>query len=236
VTESLKQACDAELSRVVAGQPRLPGVVAMVTDRAGTLYAGAAGERILGSGVPMTTDTVFAIEDGRLRALHEERAAARQPGALWAAPGGLVHVGSHGRRLQIWDIANDRVSATPEVHEAGITALALGELDDRLVALTGGAECSLCLWDVALGEARVVRERAHPMHLTAVALGVVSGATVAVTASAASDLLVWDARSLTSPVATLTGHTDWVRSIALGEIGGRTVIVTGGVTSPSSRR
>src|SRR5258708_7141819 len=33
----------------------------MVTDRAGTLYAGAAGERILGSGVPMTTDTVFAM-------------------------------------------------------------------------------------------------------------------------------------------------------------------------------
>ncbi|MFL9936780.1 serine hydrolase [Paraburkholderia sp. RL18-103-BIB-C] len=61
MTESLKQACDAVLSRVVAGQPRLPGVVAMVTDRAGTLYAGAAGERILGSGVPMTTDTVFAM-------------------------------------------------------------------------------------------------------------------------------------------------------------------------------
>lgn len=61
MTESLKQACDSVLSRVVAGQPRLPGVVAMVTDRAGTLYAGAAGERILGSGVPMTTDTVFAM-------------------------------------------------------------------------------------------------------------------------------------------------------------------------------
>ncbi|MFM0205716.1 serine hydrolase [Paraburkholderia fungorum] len=61
MTESLKQACDAALSRVVAGQPRLPGVVAMVTDRAGTLYAGAAGERILGGGVPMTTDTVFAM-------------------------------------------------------------------------------------------------------------------------------------------------------------------------------
>ena len=61
MTASLKQTCDAALSRVVAGQPRLPGVVAMVTDRAGTLYAGAAGERVLGSGVPMTTDTVFAM-------------------------------------------------------------------------------------------------------------------------------------------------------------------------------
>ena len=61
MTATLKQACDAALSRVVAGQPRLPGVVAMVTDGAGTLYAGTAGERVLGSGVAMTTDTVFAM-------------------------------------------------------------------------------------------------------------------------------------------------------------------------------
>jgi methyl acetate hydrolase len=61
MTASLKQTCDAALSRVVAGQPRLPGVAAMVTDRTGTLYEGAVGERVLGSGVPMTTDTVFAM-------------------------------------------------------------------------------------------------------------------------------------------------------------------------------
>ncbi|HKH11680.1 MAG TPA: serine hydrolase domain-containing protein [Rubrobacter sp.] len=39
----------------------VPGVVAMATDRDGNLYEGAAGERELGGGQEMTTDTVFAL-------------------------------------------------------------------------------------------------------------------------------------------------------------------------------
>lgn len=56
----LKSACDSVLARVTQGAPRVPGVVAMVTDRDRTVYAGAAGERVLG-GAAMTEDTVFAI-------------------------------------------------------------------------------------------------------------------------------------------------------------------------------
>ncbi|MCI4662391.1 MAG: beta-lactamase family protein [Neomegalonema sp.] len=56
----LKSACDAVLDGVVTSDPRVPGVVAMVTDRAGDIYSGAAGERRLG-GEPMSADTVFAI-------------------------------------------------------------------------------------------------------------------------------------------------------------------------------
>lgn len=54
-------AADALLSRLVAEGPRVPGVVAMVTDPKSNIYEGAAGERQLGSGEPMTTDSVFAI-------------------------------------------------------------------------------------------------------------------------------------------------------------------------------
>jgi methyl acetate hydrolase len=57
----MKHACDAVLRRVTSGSPRVPGVVAMATDRRGTVYEGAAGERVLGQGPAMTTDTVFAI-------------------------------------------------------------------------------------------------------------------------------------------------------------------------------
>lgn len=57
---NLKAACDAVLKGVCAGNPRVPGVVAMLTDREGDIYSGAAGERRLG-GAPMTEDTVFAI-------------------------------------------------------------------------------------------------------------------------------------------------------------------------------
>ncbi len=57
---NLKASCDAVLHGVTAGKARVPGVVAMVTDRQRDIYSGAAGERRLG-GAPMSEDTVFAI-------------------------------------------------------------------------------------------------------------------------------------------------------------------------------
>jgi methyl acetate hydrolase len=57
----LKSACDAVLQRVVSGSPRVPGVVAMATDRRGNIYEGATGQRALGQDTSMTTDSVFAI-------------------------------------------------------------------------------------------------------------------------------------------------------------------------------
>ena len=56
-----KQRLDDVLARATQGADRVPGVVAMITDREGNIYEGAAGERILGSGVPMTLDTTFAL-------------------------------------------------------------------------------------------------------------------------------------------------------------------------------
>ena len=58
---NLRSACDAVLQSVVTGKDRVPGVVAMITDRSANIYEGAAGERTLGGGQPMTADTVFAI-------------------------------------------------------------------------------------------------------------------------------------------------------------------------------
>ena len=58
---NLRSACDGILQKVVTGKDRVPGVVAMITDRSANIYEGAAGERILGAGQAMTTDTVFAI-------------------------------------------------------------------------------------------------------------------------------------------------------------------------------
>ena len=55
---NLRSACDAILQRIATG---VPGVVAMITDRSGNIYEGAAGKRSLGGSQPMTTDTVFAI-------------------------------------------------------------------------------------------------------------------------------------------------------------------------------
>lgn len=58
---TLKRRCDALLDRIVRGSPAVPGVAAVITDRERDLYRGAAGERVQGDGIPMTTDTVCAI-------------------------------------------------------------------------------------------------------------------------------------------------------------------------------
>lgn len=57
---SLQDKADALLqSSVSAGD--VPGVVAMATDRDGTIYEGGFGERVLGGGAAMTPDTVLWI-------------------------------------------------------------------------------------------------------------------------------------------------------------------------------
>ncbi len=61
MANNLKSACDGILQSVVTGKDRVPGVVAMITDRSANIYEGAAGERMLGGGQAMTADTVFAI-------------------------------------------------------------------------------------------------------------------------------------------------------------------------------
>ena len=59
--EDFKSAADAILNGVVTSSPRVPGVVAMATDRQRNIYEGAAGKRRLDRDADMTTDTVFAI-------------------------------------------------------------------------------------------------------------------------------------------------------------------------------
>ncbi|UZE51051.1 serine hydrolase domain-containing protein [Rhodopseudomonas sp. P2A-2r] len=61
MSENFSFAADAVLEGVVSSTPRVPGVVAMVTDRHRNIYEGAAGKRRLDQPADMTTDSVFAI-------------------------------------------------------------------------------------------------------------------------------------------------------------------------------
>ncbi len=57
----LARSADAVLEAAVQGNPGVPGVSALATDRNGNIYEGAAGVRMLGDNTPMTTDTICAI-------------------------------------------------------------------------------------------------------------------------------------------------------------------------------
>ena len=52
---------DSILKAVATNTPNVPGVVAMATDRKGTIYQGAAGYRDVAAGTPAATDDVFAL-------------------------------------------------------------------------------------------------------------------------------------------------------------------------------
>jgi methyl acetate hydrolase len=61
MSANFSAAADAILDGVVTSNPRVTGVVAMVTDRHRNIYEGAAGKRRLDQPADMTTDSVFAI-------------------------------------------------------------------------------------------------------------------------------------------------------------------------------
>ncbi|ANW01255.1 serine hydrolase domain-containing protein [Bradyrhizobium icense] len=61
MSTNFNASANAVLDGVVASNPGVPGVVAMVTDRHRNIYEGAAGKRRLDQAAEMTTDSVFAI-------------------------------------------------------------------------------------------------------------------------------------------------------------------------------
>ena len=61
MSSNMTAAADAVLEGVVSGSPRVPGVVALATNREGNIYEGAAGVRALSNGAAMTTDTICAV-------------------------------------------------------------------------------------------------------------------------------------------------------------------------------
>ncbi|WP_427025630.1 serine hydrolase domain-containing protein [Aureimonas ureilytica] len=61
MSDTIQTAAQAVLDRTVAAQPGVPGVAAVVTDRTGNLFEGAAGLREAGGDAAMTPDSVFAI-------------------------------------------------------------------------------------------------------------------------------------------------------------------------------
>ena len=61
MSKEFKVAADAILNETVTTGQGVPGVVAMVTDRNGNIYEGAAGRRRTDQPSPMTTESSFAI-------------------------------------------------------------------------------------------------------------------------------------------------------------------------------
>jgi methyl acetate hydrolase len=96
---SLQREADALLDEAVASGD-VPGVVAVATDRDGTIYEGGFGERVLGSGVAMTPDTVGWIASmtkaltgtAAMQLVEQGKLHLDRPAAEWAPELGAAEV------------------------------------------------------------------------------------------------------------------------------------------------
>jgi WD40 repeat protein len=107
-------------------------------------------------------------------------------------------------------------------------------VNDRQVALTGGEDGMLRVWDLRDGKPYGKPMRGHAGPIWAVAFGTLSGRPIALTGGEDKTARVWDLATRRQLGAPFIGHTDRIWTVALGmlgvsgPLGGRPVAITGG--------
>ncbi|MEV0537347.1 hypothetical protein AB0J08_37170, partial [Kitasatospora sp. NPDC050463] len=161
--------------------------------------------------------------------------------AAFATVGGrvLVVLGT-GQRVELRDPATGRRMGerfTVAGHREGASAVTV--MDDRPVAVEGGLDGVVRVWDLSSGRQVGKPGAGHGGPISSVATAVVEGVAgrlrtrartrlIAVSAGHDATLRVWDlaaGRGLGKP---LVGHVGGVRAVAITMLQGRPVIVSGG--------
>lgn len=144
---SMKDALDAVLKRA-ADAGDVPGVVAMVTNRTGTLYQGAFGKRALDDAAPMTVDSVVLIASmtkaltstAALQLVEQGKLDLDSPASKWLPDLGKAQV------LEGFDAAGQPKTRAPKqpitlkhllTHTAGFSYEFLSEDVAKFQAVTG---------------------------------------------------------------------------------------------------
>ena len=112
-------------------------------------------------------------------------------------------------------------------HTGAVNAVVVGDLDGRPVAVTGGEDTTVRVWDLRTG-----RQHGDPLErvgsVEAVAFANLDGRPVAVAGGYDDSVLVWDLRNDRQHGDPLEGHDGAVNAVAVGDLDGRLVAVTGG--------
>jgi WD40 repeat protein len=109
----------------------------------------------------------------------------------------------------------------------GVLAVAGTLLGSRPVAVTGGADGSVRLWDVWHGRESGAALGRHDGEVRAVACTTVAGTPVAVTGGADGTVRLWDLAERRRLGPDLTGHDGPVRALTVTTVAGHPVAVTG---------
>ncbi|MFF4427054.1 caspase family protein [Streptomyces sp. NPDC001549] len=112
-------------------------------------------------------------------------------------------------------------------HTGSVRAVACTDLDGAPVAVTGGSDGTVRVWDLASGTP-IGRPVNADSSVRAVACTDLDGAPVAITGGSDGTVRVWDLASATPIGRPMNAHTGWVAAVACTDLDGAPVAVTGG--------
>lgn len=144
--------------------------------------------------------------------------------ALGALDGQPIILTGSGNDARIWNPDTRQKIGQPLTgHTSLITAVALGSVNRRPIALTAGWDGTARIWDLTAENPLA----GHTRPVTAVAIAEAKGRPVAITGSEDTTARLWDLRERRQIGRPLEGHAGPVTAVALGELNGRPVAVTG---------
>lgn len=155
--------------------------------------------------------------------------AARQAGAnhIAEAVAGAVPSRPWSTPWACWQPVDDYFVAGR--HEGGVYALAMGELDGRPIALTGGGiDGTVRVWDLTSGTQHGAALAGHSGGVRALAVCQLDGVPIAISGGDDGTLRVWDLASGKQRGEPLANNLDRIRGVAVGKLDGRPVVVSGG--------
>ncbi|MFI6011347.1 caspase family protein [Streptomyces sp. NPDC051243] len=110
-------------------------------------------------------------------------------------------------------------------HTKGVTCVAVGDLDGRPIAVTGGLDRTARIWDLT-----TQRQIGEPLPVgiavSAIAIGDMEDYTVALTGGVDGTVRVWDLSAGQEYGQPLRGHTNRIEAMRIGDLDGRPVVLT----------
>jgi WD40 repeat protein len=197
------------------------------------------GRPIVVSGGGDATVRVWELRTGQqlgepLRG-HEGRVSAVAVGELDGRP--IVVSGGDDATVRVWELDTGQQLGEPlRGHEGnpsyggGVFRVAVGELDGRPIAVSGGGDATVRVWDLAEGRPLGKPLRGHDGGVFTVAVGELDGRPIAVSGGGDDAVRVWDlakGRPLGKP---LRGHDGTVYTVAIAEVDGQPVVISGGAS------
>jgi WD40 repeat protein len=149
--------------------------------------------------------------------------------ALGVADGVPIAITADGKGVRTWDLTTFQQVGEPlSGGTAGVGGIAIGQLEERFVAVTGSDDGALRILDLATGERVAPHLTGHRMPITGLALGEAEGHILAVTGGDQT-VRVWDLarqRPIGDPLAVPMGlFFGRPIAVAVGRVDGRLVSV-----------